>query len=395
MICAPDILRQGSAGTDAPEMAEFYRVALNQLAIIAVTDHRGRITFANDQFCRISKYSRDELIGQDHRLVNSGHHPKSFFVELYHTITSGRVWRGEIRNRAKDGAIYWVDTLIAPFRGEDGQIKGYGAVRLDITERKAADERMRLATQAAEEANRAKSQFLANVSHELRTPLNAIIGYTELMIDALADSKPDESFAVDLERIHLSGRSLLALINDVLDLSKIEAGKTETAAQSFDLRQLIQEVVAVIQHMAAKSRNRLDVVCPPAVGQIQTDRNKLRQSLLNLLSNAMKFTAGGIVRLQADRTSQADGDWVTIIVQDTGIGISPHHVQKLFQPFSQADEKIANQFGGTGLGLAITRALCRKMGGDVSVHSEPGMGSTFTIRLPAVLPDRALAEVAA
>ena len=376
-------------------MAEFYRVALNQLAIIAVTDHRGRITFANDQFCRISKYSRDELIGQDHRLVNSGHHPKSFFVELYHTITSGRVWRGEIRNRAKDGAIYWVDTLIAPFRGEDGQIKGYGAVRLDITERKAADERMRLATQAAEEANRAKSQFLANVSHELRTPLNAIIGYTELMIDALADSKPDESFAVDLERIHLSGRSLLALINDVLDLSKIEAGKTETAAQSFDLRQLIQEVVAVIQHMAAKSRNRLDVVCPPAVGQIQTDRNKLRQSLLNLLSNAMKFTAGGIVRLQADRTSQADGDWVTIIVQDTGIGISPHHVQKLFQPFSQADEKIANQFGGTGLGLAITRALCRKMGGDVSVHSEPGMGSTFTIRLPAVLPDRALAEVAA
>ena len=376
-------------------MAEFYRVALNQLAIIAVTDHRGRITFANDQFCRISKYSRDELIGQDHRLVNSGHHPKSFFVELYRTITSGRVWRGEIRNRAKDGAIYWVDTLIAPFRGEDGQIKGYGAVRLDITERKAADERMRLATQAAEEANRAKSQFLANVSHELRTPLNAIIGYTELMIDALADSKPDESFAVDLERIHLSGRSLLALINDVLDLSKIEAGKTETAAQSFDLRQLIQEVVAVIQHMAAKSRNRLDVVCPPAVGQIQTDRNKLRQSLLNLLSNAMKFTAGGIVRLQADRTSQADGDWVTIIVQDTGIGISPHHVQKLFQPFSQADEKIANQFGGTGLGLAITRALCRKMGGDVSVHSEPGMGSTFTIRLPAVLPDRALAEVAA
>jgi signal transduction histidine kinase len=233
------------------------------------------------------------------------------------------------------------------------------------------------------------------VSHEPRTPLNAIIGYSEILLDDIADAKGDPAQALDVQRIHMSGKSLLALIDDVLDLSKIESGKLEAVAQSFNLSRLVQEVVAVIQHMASKSGNRLDVVCPPEVGQMHSDRNKIRQTLLNLLCNAMKFTARGVVRLEASRSRGEDGEWVTISVKDTGIGISDQQVQKLFQPFSQADEKIATQFGGTGLGLAITRAWCRKMGGDVSVSSEPEKGSTFTIRLPAVLPDRALATAAA
>jgi GAF domain-containing protein/CheY-like chemotaxis protein len=232
-------------------------------------------------------------------------------------------------------------------------------------------------------ASRHKSQFLANMSHELRTPLNAIIGVTEMLLeDAQAAAQPDQIEAP--ERILRAGKHLLALINDILDLSKIEAGKLELSFESVPLGPLVEDVLATIRPLAAKNGNKVDVECPPDAGAIRADPTRLRQALLNLASNASKFTEHGHVRIAVTRRPDAGGrDWVTMAVSDTGIGMTAEQMAKLFEDFTQADASTTRRYGGTGLGLAISRRLCRMMGGDITVASSPGQGSTFTIRLPA------------
>jgi signal transduction histidine kinase/CheY-like chemotaxis protein len=226
-------------------------------------------------------------------------------------------------------------------------------------------------------ASQHKSAFLANMSHELRTPLNAIIGYSE-MLHETAQEEGREDFLPDLERIGQAGRHLLDLINGILDLSKIEAGKMEVYLEEVDLAGLIEEVRAIAEPLAAAHANRLEIRCPPAPGTLRTDRTKLKQSLLNLLSNAGKFTRGGHISLSVERSTSA----VSFAVSDTGIGISADQLGRLFQAFSQADAATARRYGGTGLGLAITRHFCEMLGGRITVESAPGAGSTFTIVLP-------------
>jgi signal transduction histidine kinase len=234
-----------------------------------------------------------------------------------------------------------------------------------------------------EVASQHKSQFLANMSHELRTPLNAIIGVTEMLREDAEALKQDVE---PLDRVLGAGRHLLALINDILDLSKIEAGRMELNLETFALEPLIDGVVKTIEPLAAKNGNQVVVSCDAGISTMHADEMRLRQALLNLMSNANKFTENGTVTISA-RQNQEDGrDWVTLSVADTGIGMTAEQIGKLFQEFSQASSTTASKYGGTGLGLVISRKFCQMMGGDITVASEPGKGSVFTVRLPGYAP---------
>jgi GAF domain-containing protein/CheY-like chemotaxis protein/anti-sigma regulatory factor (Ser/Thr protein kinase) len=233
-----------------------------------------------------------------------------------------------------------------------------------------------------EVASRHKSEFLANMSHELRTPLNAILGYSEMLQEEAQDQHAD-AFVPDLQKIHAAGRHLLELINAVLDLSKIEAGKMELHLETFEVAPLVRDIAAVLEPLAQRNNNRLEVECAPDAGAMRADLTKLRQALFNLLANACKFTDRGVVSVGVTREAAAHGDVLVFAVRDTGIGMTPEQTARLFEEFAQVDASSTRRYGGTGLGLALSRRLCRMMGGDITVASAPGQGSTFTIRLPA------------
>ena len=258
------------------------------------------------------------------------------------------------------------------------------AQRLAETARIQAEQ----AQQVAEAANRSKSQFLANMSHELRTPLNAIIGYSE-MLQEEAEDAGQEDFVPDFQKIYAAGKQLLGLINDVLDLSKIEAGKMDLFLETFDLATILNEVIATVQPLVETKTNALKIVFDDNLGNMHTDITKLRQMLLNLISNAAKFTEKGVIRLEVKR----DSEWINFCVADNGIGMTEEQQQKLFRPFTQADSSTTRRYGGTGLGLVITKQFAQMMGGSIWVESEFGIGSTFMLSLPvqaqiATLPDK-------
>ena len=277
---------------------------------------------------------------------------------------------------------------------------GVVATYTDITELKQHEAeladlvgKLQIARDAANEANRTKSSFLANMSHELRTPLNSIIGVTEMLQEDARDLKREDQIE-PLDRVARAARHLLALINDILDLSKIEAGRMELHLESFPVAPVIHDVVNTIETLAARNANRIVVDCGPEVGMMHSDQMRIRQTVLNLVSNATKFTKDGTITISVRRQQEAGGEWITIAVADSGIGMTPEQMGKLFQEFSQADSSTTRQYGGTGLGLAISKRFCQMMGGDIVVESAPGRGSTFTVRLPTNIghPERLVAQ---
>jgi adenylate cyclase len=258
---------------------------------------------------------------------------------------------------------------------------GTVVVYTDITELKRRQIELEQAREEAESANRTKSQFLANMSHELRTPLNAIIGIAEMLHEETQE-QPDSAFSEPVGRIVRAGKHLLMLINDILDLSRIEAGKLDLYPEELDVAALVGDLAKTTQSIAEKNRNQLVVDCPADIGVMRADSTRVRQVLLNLLSNACKFTANGEIRLTAARETAGSTGWLVFIVADTGIGMTVEQLGRLFQEFSQADSSTTRKYGGSGLGLAISQRLCRAMGGEITVASMPDRGAAFTVRLP-------------
>ncbi|MEO5342552.1 MAG: ATP-binding protein [Gammaproteobacteria bacterium SHHR-1] len=352
----------------------FFKYALDQHAIVSMSDAEGNIIEVNDAFCQTSGFTRSELIGKNHRIIKSGHHPESFYRDLWQTIGSGKTWHGEIMNRTKDGRTYWVRATIAPFIGDQGPER-YVSIRTDITELKQVQAEL-------EEAMRSKDRFLATMSHELRTPLTSILGYSEVLSHALRNSEQ----RAQLEHIRVAGDSLLSLINDILDLSKIESGNFTIDYNPFNLQQLLRDVIDIFRVRARDDRVDLRLISqsdhPAAARQLISDGNRLRQVLINLVGNAVKFSKGGSVVLELRYHSLPEHRVrLDFSVTDTGIGMSEAVIQRLFRPFEQADNGISRRFGGTGLGLFISQQLVELMGGQIQVSSREGEGSRFGFSL--------------
>ena len=355
------------------------KFALDQHAIVSITNTAGDILYANDRFCEITQYPREELIGKNHRIVKSGRHPAAMFDEMWRTISSGEVWHGEICNRAKDGTEYWVAATIVPFLDESGLPYEYIAIRTDITSRKLVEDELIQARDGAEAANRAKSDFLANMSHEIRTPMNGILGMTDLALDTELNEEQREYLSI----VKSSAESLLVVINDILDFSKIEAGKLLIEKIRFNLRRTLADTLKTLTLRA--HQKGLEIVCDIA-GDVPMrligDPGRLRQILLNLVGNAIKFTERGQVVVNVDLESMGQGSAVLrVAVSDSGVGIPREKQAHIFEAFAQEDSSTTRRFGGTGLGLTISNRLVELMGGSLDVQSEVGVGSTFTFTL--------------
>jgi PAS domain S-box-containing protein len=411
MVLAEEMTADLAEATASAEAAlrenEVLHRTIQQHAIVSITDRAGVIIAVNPAFCVLSGYAEADLVGATHARINSGVHPPEFWREMWKTISSGRPWRGEVCNRAKDGSLYWVDSIIAPFTGEDGRIEKYISIRTDITARKTAEagllqanrdlaQQTALANELAnraELASQAKSSFLANMSHEIRTPMNGVLGMTELMLGMDLNAEQRDA----AQTVYRSAEALLAILNDILDFSKIEAGRLDLERIPFDVQQLVFDVVELFRGRVAGGPVELLVrIAPGAPGRVLGDPGRVRQILTNLAGNAVKFTEHGHILIELG----GGDDEVLLSVSDTGIGIPADRRAILFAPFTQVDASTSRRFGGTGLGLAICRQLAEAMGGSIALDSEVGSGSTFRVRLalardpappPTVAPAASLA----
>ena len=341
---------------------------LDHHAIVSIADKFGSITYVNDKFCEISGYSRDELIGNNHRMLKSDIHAKEFYEELWATIAAGNVWHGKVCNHRKDGSNYWVESTISPFLDTSGKPYQYVSIRTDITQ-------LLEAKIEAEKANRAKSIFISSMSHELRTPMNAIIGFAQLLEMKLEGS--------DLESIHeikKSGDSLLVLLNEILDLSNIEIGASQPLLEKIDVNTFVNESLLGVQDMAENKNIKIhQQIEVNSMIYIIADRLRLKQVLFNYLTNAIKFNYDdGDVFVSVKRI---DSTKCRILVKDSGPGLSEAQISKIFNPFIKLDEHIGIT-QGSGIGLTVAKRLAEIMNGKVGVESEEGIGSTFWIELP-------------
>jgi PAS domain S-box-containing protein len=386
------LLRNLNARQRAAEIQERLAAANRQLLEstgegIYGLDLEGRCTFLNRAAARMLHRTPADVLGQSmhpltHHTRPDGSPYPAEECPIYRVSRNGQ--GGKVDNEyfwRADGTCFPVEYTAYPII-EAGQLRGSVVSFTDITLRKQAEDDLREAKAAAETANVAKSRFLANMSHELRTPLNAVILYSELLQEEAEDRGVAE-FIPDLDKIRTAGKHLLSLVNSVLDLSKIEAGKMELHLESFEVEKMVEEVAGTVQALVQKRSNTLEADCAPEVGVMHADLTKVRQVLFNLLSNASKFTENGSVRLQVGREREGEHDWIVFRVMDTGIGMTAAQMAGLFRPFAQADASTTRKYGGTGLGLTISKRFCELMGGDLTVASESGQGSVFTARLPA------------
>ncbi len=367
-----------------------------------LTDNHGIIVNVNLSFCKMMGVEREEIIGKPMSVVYDPSIRDNVMKGMAERLSAGNIEahmeRDQLLRNGRTITVEVSNSVIARENGESAVI----SIFRDITERKKAERKIKeqitviehqnielgKARDLAMEANKTKSAFLASMSHELRTPLNAIIGYSEMIIEEMGDVG-EARYNDDLAKIQIAGKNLLGLINDVLDISKIESGKMELYLEEFDLKALINEVVATVQPLLEKNKNAIVLHLPDVLPTVHLDLTKIRQILFNLISNASKFTDHGTITLDADAQPSPDPLLAKIIlkVSDTGIGLTEEQISKLFKEFSQADSSTTRKYGGTGLGLAITKRFCDMMHGSVEIASAPNKGTTFTVILPQNIED--------
>jgi|GEM_PF-1767298 len=347
-----------------------YKQALDESLIVAVTDQKGIIKYVNDNFCKISKYGKDELLGQDHRIINSGYHPKEFIRELWITIANGKIWRGELKNKAKDGTIYWVDTTIAPFLDEQGKPLQYLALRVDITERKKSEEQL-LAVNTELEA------FTYSVSHDLRTPLRAVNGYAQMLNEDYS-TKLDEEAKRLIDNIKYNATKMGMLIDDLLTFSRL--GRKEIQKSNIDMNELTKEVLIDMNKSIAHSAE----IKMGKLHSAKADYSLLYQVMLNLISNAVKYSSKKEHPLVEIFSEEKNGE-IIFSVKDNGVGFDMRFVHKLFGIFQRLHK--SKDFEGTGVGLAIVHRIISKHGGKVWAEGELNNGASFYITLPSSVED--------
>ena len=351
-------------------LLEDYKKAIDAGIIVSKTDEKGVITYVNDEFCKVSGYTKDELLGKPHNIVRHPDMKPEVYKELWDTIKKGEIWKGEIKNRAKDGSTYYVRTIIAPLMNKDGDIIEYIALREDITDLVHAIEN-------AKQAEQVKMNFLSNMSHEIRTPLNGIIGFTELLLKSSNLPEKEKRY---VNTIHSSSQALLQIINDVLDISKIESGKLALEYREFrpicSFKQAAELFKARAREKNINYKIDLDFNLS---GYIISDEFRIRQVISNLIGNAIKFTHenGEIVFSVKQIDKNEKNSTLCFSVKDTGIGIPKDKQQDIFKEFTQADTSVSRKYGGTGLGLAISYKIVQALGGELKVKSEEGKGSEF------------------
>jgi PAS domain S-box-containing protein len=374
----------------------------NAVEGIFQTTPDGRYLTANPALAGIYGYETvsemvAELANLNSQLYVDANRRAEFVAEM---AARRQVSKFESQIYRRDGSTIWISENARSTCDENGSVLHYEGTVTDITHRKQAESAMQSALEAAESANRAKSTFLANMSHELRTPLNAIIGYSEMLQEEAEDSG-DETFLPDLEKIRSAGKHLLSMIDDILDISKIEAGRMDLYLENFDIYALIESAVTTARPLVEKNGNTVEVYCPDNLDTMHADMTKVRQVLLNLLSNAAKFTKNGKIAIGVERITNeqlrmqnqeesaqiliSNSEFLSFRVADTGIGMTKEQLQRVFQPFTQADASTTKQYGGTGLGLAISQRFCQMMGGSIEASSTLGEGTTFTVLLPSAI----------
>ena len=378
---------------EANSKLEAMQQGIDTHLLFSITDVAGTIIYVNDNFCELSKYTKEELVGKNHRMINSGFHPKEFFKDLYKTIKTEGVWRNEVKNKAKDGTYFWTDMVVFPILGKNGNIIQYLYLRVSIDERKKIEqerqehrkelerekEKAESATEIAEGALESKQQFLANMSHEIRTPMNAIVGFTKVLLKTDLSVNQTEY----LNAIKTSGDALIVLINDILDLAKVDAGKTIFEKTPFKLKPSLSGVLQMLEVKMQEKKltfiNDYDSNIPEV---LIGDFVRLQQIILNLLSNALKFTPKGGITVKTELLSENDKEvLVQFSVIDTGIGIAEDKLKFIFENFQQATSSTSRVFGGTGLGLAIVKQLVEKQGGTINIESKINEGSTFSFTM--------------
>jgi PAS domain S-box-containing protein len=371
----PPIAQQGVPQVSYHELAE----AMPQQVWTAQAD--GGLDYVNRQVLDYSLRDAADLLGAGWLCIVHPEDAAACVPTWVRSLETGEPYEVEFRLlRGSDQMYRWHLGRALPVRDAAGRVVRWLGTNTDIHDRKLVEAELKLAKAQADAANEAKSRFLASVSHELRTPLNAVIGYSELLQEEVTDLGLTQ-LVPDIQRIYRAGRYLLNLIDDVLDLAKIEAGKTEVLLGDSRVEEILESMAETARPIIERQGNRLEVVCADRELVIRADGTRIRQCLMNLLSNAAKFTTNGVIRLGAARVCAGEDVRVRFVVEDTGVGMTPEEMATLFEPFRQAKAGLAAA-QGSGLGLAITRQLCRAMGGDISVESEVGKGSRFTLEFP-------------